>query len=96
MTEDAKKKRGRLREAVAFEGAGSLFHAEIDPAPHGVLLRVTGVCRVICLSPDRVGLQTRRGTLFVSGIGISLSVFEDQAVGVTGHVEEIQLQYGKH
>lgn len=93
MTKDAKKKK---RETPAFESGGSLFHAEIDPAANGVLLRVTGVRRVICLSPERVGIETRRGILFSCGEGLTLTVFENQTIGITGHIEEIKLQYGKH
>lgn len=93
MTEDAEKKRRRM---PAFESGGSLFHAEMDPSPDGLFLRVGGVRRVICLSSDRVGIATRRGTIFVSGKGLSLTVFENQTVGISGRIEGVELQYGKH
>lgn len=87
------RKKGHM---PAFAGGISIFHAELDPAPAGVRMAVVGVRSVSDLSPTFLSLTTEKGEIEIRGERLSLTVFENQTVGIIGHIEEIKLQYGKH
>ncbi len=96
MIPDKKEKKKNEPKSPAFAGAVSLFHAEIDPAPGGVRMTVGGVSHVTDLSPNALSLTTEKGGIEITGSSLSLTVFENRIVGISGHIEEIKLRYGKH
>lgn len=94
--EKKKEKAKGKGHTPAFAGGISLFHAEIDPAPGGVKMTVVGIRSVSDLSPTFLSIATEKGEIEIRGERLALTVFENQTVGIIGHIGEIKLQYGKH
>lgn len=74
----------------------SLFHVEIDKSTSGVRLVASGVKRISELSESVVCLKCGHSGLRVLGSGLSLSLYEDKSVEISGKLEVIEFADSKN
>ena len=71
------------------------FHIEGDRIVSGILLRCTGIMGVDEYSKEEILLKSHRGRMLVKGNNISLAVFEQNTIELSGKIEELKFIYGK-
>ena len=74
----------------------SPFHIEIDKAGAGFLISASGIKRIAELTESKISLKFNKGTLGVSGANLSLSLYEDKTVEISGKLEVIEFGYTKN
>ncbi|MBQ7333464.1 MAG: YabP/YqfC family sporulation protein [Clostridia bacterium] len=67
------------------------FHIEIDKSAGGYSVTASGVLRIVELSESIVSLKCRGGLLTVRGKLLSLSLYENKTVEISGKVEGFEL-----
>ena len=63
---------------------------------HGMFVGVSGVVTVREYSAERITLVTHRGSVTLLGEKISMSVFANQSVELSGGIRGIEFNYGKN
>ena len=71
------------------------FYLSCERVSGGVSVIVGGIMNVTDFSPETVMLAGHTGRIAISGVKLSMSVFENKNVEIKGRVEEIKLIYGK-
>ena len=74
----------------------SAFHVEVDKSGEGYRVLVSDVRRVIEVSDFSIKLKCRVGSVFIRGKILSLSVYENKTVEVSGKIEALEFSYGKN
>lgn len=74
----------------------SPFHMEVDRSPVGLDLLIGGVKSVISYSDTEIVLKTVIGSLDILGTNISVSIYDNQTVKLSGRIEEVKLAYSKN
>lgn len=75
---------------------GSDFHAEIDKSGDGFRVLVSGVRRVTELSEKSLSLKCPHHSLKIKGDTLSLSLYEDKSVEISGKLEVIEFANTKN
>ena len=65
------------------------FHVEIDKSHDGYSVVTSGVSRVAELSEDVVKLKCRKGVLTVKGCNLTLSLYENKTVEISGKLKGV-------
>ena len=77
-------------------GKLSPFHINAERCCAGLCLQIGGVVGIEDFSDESVTLCSHGGRVFVSGKRLSLCVYEDNTVEISGRVEEVRFGYGKN
>ena len=72
------------------------FHVEIDKSSGGLKLVVSGVKRISELSDKSLSLISSGVCLRIKGARISLSLYEDKTVEISGKLEVIEFENTKN
>lgn len=86
------RKNGRKDKDEKGSRRPAPYHIEIMKSGKRVTAVVSGVMAVSDFSPAQVALVSHGGKIKFSGEGLSLSVFENKTVEITGRVENISLE----
>jgi len=81
--QDKRKKETNEDEAIK-NLAG--FHIEADRIKEGISVSVTGVCSILEFTEEISTLKLRRGRIRISGKGLSIAVYENKIVEISGKV----------
>ena len=73
----------------------SEFHLEADSSPSGIKITVGGVKSVLDISEAYIEMKTVIGRLKFSGMELSLAVFLNKTVEISGRIDRVELLYGK-
>lgn len=90
MTEKSKSK-----ERVSVSAINK-FHLEADRMPGGMGMFISGVIGVSEFSDEKVTLLSHSGRIFIEGVRLSLSVYENSTVEIRGRIEAVRFGYGKN
>ncbi len=88
-----KKLKHRISGAQSFL---SPFHIEADRSSSGLDVLVGGVKSIVSYSDNEIVLKTVIGSLCIMGVCISLSIYDNQTVKLSGRIEEVKLAYSKN
>ncbi len=66
------------------------FHIEIDRSKDGLSLSVAGVYSIVDFSEENVILRVKKGRVLVSGTGLSIAVYENKTVEISGRITEVK------
>ena len=76
--------------------SASRFHIEADRSRDGLRVLVGGVRSVLSYRDGEIVLKTVIGEVRIVGHAISISVYDDKTVSLSGMIEEVQLAYSKN
>ncbi len=93
MLQRIKKLKNPIKTLLA-EGSG--FHVEIDKSSNGLRLLSSGVKRIAELSDKSICLKCGAHSLKVKGQCLSLSLYEDKYVEISGKLEVIEFENSKN
>ena len=93
MPERIKKNKNPVSALIS---ESSPFHVEIDKSGKGVRLIVSGVKRITELSENCIFLKCQALSLKLSGDDLSLALYEDKSLEISGKVEVIELANTKN
>ena len=93
MTKDIKNVKKTLH---SIDCAANGIHLEVDESGDGFKLFVSGIKRISSLSDDSVSLRYRRGGVTVLGKKLTLAVYEDKTVEISGKIEGIEFANTKN
>ena len=74
----------------------SNFHVEIDKSAGGYSVVASGVSRVLELSSELVRLRCRKALVAVRGRNLSLSLYENKTVEISGKIEGLEFDSAKN
>ena len=89
MLRELKKLKSPIRSLMS-EGAD--FHVEIDKCALGLRATASGVKRISELSETSISLKTKGYTLVVGGKRLSLSIYENKTVEISGKIEVMKFE----
>ena len=65
------------------------FHIEIDRYKSGLSLTVAGVYSIVEFCEERVILRVKKGRVRISGTVLSVAVYENKIVEISGMITEV-------
>ena len=74
----------------------SSFHVEIDKTRTGYGVVSSGVIRIREVSENKISLKCKEGVVSVLGRRLSISLYENKTVEISGKIEEITLGNSKN
>ncbi len=74
----------------------SSFHLEANRSRRGMSLLVGGIIGISDFSDESVILMSHTGRVSVLGRRLSICVYENNTVEISGRVEDIRFTYGKN
>lgn len=74
----------------------SEFHLEMDKNQKGISMLVGGTFSIKEYGDNSCILKTEIGSINISGKGLSISVYENKTVEISGNVEELSIAYSKN
>lgn len=74
----------------------SSFHLEANRSRRGLSLLVGGIIGISDFSDESVMLMSHSGRVTVLGRRLSICVYENNTVEISGRVEDINFTYGKN
>ncbi len=80
----------------ALLAEGSDFHVEIDKSSGGLRLLASGVKRIAELSDKSLSLKCSSYTVKIKGERLSMSLYEDKSVEISGKLEVIEFENSKN
>ena len=75
--------------------AFSSFHIELNRSVRGISLLASGIIGISDFSEECAVLLSHGGRIIVVGRRLSISIYENKTVEVSGRVEDIKFTYGK-
>lgn len=93
MTEKNKK---RLRGVTAQPLVQPQFHCEIDGAAAHTSIILSGINSIRDFSDSEVLLRTRGFFVKINGKALSLAVYENKTVEISGKISAMELIYDKN
>ena len=93
MLEKIKKLKTPIKTLLS-EGAD--FHVEIDRKNDGVRILVSGVKRITELNEKALYLKCKPFTVKLLGERLSVSLYEDKSVEISGKLEVIEFENSKN
>lgn len=69
--------------------------AEIRKSGRGAVIAISGVMNITELTDERISLSAHSGRVEIRGVSLSLSVFENRTVEISGKIEGVEFGYGK-
>ncbi len=92
MIDKIKKIKSRANESKALI---SRFHLEMERCAGGFSLQVGGVLRIAEYTPTAVRLMCDKFSLSVMGEALSVSLYENKTVEISGKITGVGLKDGK-
>ena len=89
MQEKLKNRKNPLKSLL---NAGATFHIEIDKSDSGVRILISGVKRIKELNEKTISIRASGLSLKISGERLSLSLYEDKTVEISGKLEVIEFE----
>ena len=83
MQKEEKKEQIRKTDPI-------VFHLEADRVLSGISVSISSVMSVMDFTKESVLLKLRRGKLRISGTALTISVYENRIVEISGKVERIE------
>ena len=71
------------------------FYLSCERVKGGLAVTVGGVIGVSDFTDERAELTSHTGRINVSGRGLSITVFENKSIEISGAVKDISFVYGK-
>ena len=93
MPQEIKKHQKPIKMLLA---QSSPFRIEIDKSADGFVILASGIKRISELSENEVALKFNKGKLAVKGAHLSLSLYEDKTVEISGKLEVIGFENTKN
>ena len=93
MLEEIKKLKNPIKPLLA---EGARFHVEIDKSDSGLRLLASGVKRIAELSDKSLSLKCSQYTIKIIGERLSLSLYEDKSLEISGKLEVIEFENSKN
>lgn len=94
MTEkNTREKENKISGAF---GILSPFHIEINRIKNGISFTASGVIGINDFSDGRAILLTHGGRIIISGVGLTVAIYEHNTVEISGRIEEVNFTYGKN
>ena len=93
MTEKANPRRSEFMPIPALINK---FHLEAERTGTGIEILVSGIIGVKDFCDESVELLSHSGRVFIYGRRLSILVFENGTVQVSGRVESVRFGYGKN
>ncbi len=93
MTGRGKKE---IKRAVSDIAALSSFRIEASRSSSGMAVFVSGIIGVENFSDTNIVLMSHGGRVSLSGQRLSLGLYENNTVEISGRVEEMCFKYGKN
>lgn len=72
------------------------FHLEADRCTRGMSLLIGGIIGISDFTDECAVLMSHSGRITVLGKRISICIYENKTVEVSGRVEDIRFTYGKN
>lgn len=91
MTE--KLKRGEKSGGVP--SPFSAFHIEVNRSVRGIAVLASGIIGISDFSEERAVLMSHGGRIIILGKRLSICIYENKTVEISGKVEDIKFTYGK-
>lgn len=85
----------RARMLRGVSAAVSPFHIELDKVARGMSLLVCGVLGISEFSEKFVALTVKGMTVKISGVNLSMTVYESKTVEIVGKIEGLEYEYTK-
>lgn len=80
----------------ALQGLSSDFHVEMDRDTRGIKILVSGVKNISELSDNLVVLKCAGFRLSIKGEALSLSVYEEKTLEISGRLEVVEFENSKN
>ncbi len=65
------------------------FHIEADRCKEGISMSVAGVNSIVDFSEERVLLRVKKGRVEVHGASLSVTVYENKIIEITGKISGV-------
>ena len=72
------------------------FHMEMDGGARAVSLLACGVRHIEAYSSEMITLKIPGGRMYLSGLGLRLTIFENKTVEIGGKLLEVKLSYDRN
>ena len=66
------------------------FHVEADRLPSGVSVSIMGVLSIVDFNESSAIMKMRRGKIRITGSGLSVAVYENRTVEISGKVGAVE------
>ena len=80
----------------ALQSLSSDFHVEMDKSSGGIRILVSGVKRISELSDKMLSLKCGGFRLKVKGEALSLALYEEKTIEISGKLEVIEFENSKN
>ena len=89
------EKKRNSKSSVPLPSAVNPFHMEVERATSGIQILVSGIIGVKDFSAESVELLSHSGRVFIYGTRLSMLVYENGTVEVSGRIDSVRFGYGK-
>ena len=85
-----REKNTGVKTAEGQEHLPIYFHVEADRLPSGVSVSIMGVLSIVDFNESSAIMKMRRGKIRIIGSGLSVTVYENRTVEISGRVGAVE------